>query len=152
MYKFDTHLRNFIAHAAVRIFIRFYFRFKSRTMLFSRLSLLALGASGVYAFPSHLSEAFLQGKSAALNAAAEEVAKRSIDADPECPFAKARSLKERQLPSIIPPFDASIQYVSNKGAHAFVAPSGNDQRGPCPGLNAMAVSHLSSPPAKDEIH
>ena len=35
-------------------------------------------------------------------------------------------------------FDASAQYISNKGANAFVAPGPNDQRGPCPGLNAMA--------------
>ncbi|KAF2100903.1 Cloroperoxidase [Rhizodiscina lignyota] len=47
----------------------------------------------------------------------------------DCPFAK------RQLKGVTPPFDAEQQYVSNQGAHAFVAPSGNDQR---PGLNAMA--------------
>lgn len=35
-------------------------------------------------------------------------------------------------------FDASQQYISNQGEYAFVAPSGDDQRGPCPGLNAMA--------------
>lgn len=35
-------------------------------------------------------------------------------------------------------FDASKQYVSNKGTHAYVAPGPNDLRGPCPGLNAMA--------------
>ncbi|MCJ1441811.1 MAG: hypothetical protein MMC23_002303 [Stictis urceolatum] len=45
---------------------------------------------------------------------------------------------KRQAPGITPPFDAEQQYVSNTGAHAFVAPSGDDQRGPCPGLNAIA--------------
>lgn len=35
-------------------------------------------------------------------------------------------------------FDASAQYVSNQGAHAFNPPGEGDQRGPCPGLNAMA--------------
>lgn len=35
-------------------------------------------------------------------------------------------------------FDATKQYVSNTGAHAFVAPRASDKRGPCPGLNAMA--------------
>ncbi|KAF8865690.1 Cloroperoxidase [Acephala macrosclerotiorum] len=36
-------------------------------------------------------------------------------------------------------FDASKQYVSNQGEYAFVAPDlSTDQRGPCPGLNAMA--------------
>jgi len=38
-----------------------------------------------------------------------------------------------------PTFNASAQYVSNQGAHAFVAPDLNTEaRGPCPGLNAMA--------------
>ena len=42
------------------------------------------------------------------------------------------------LPLTPPPFDAESQYVSNTGEHAFIAPSPNDQRGMCPGLNAMA--------------
>jgi hypothetical protein len=39
-----------------------------------------------------------------------------------------------------PGFNAQQQYVSNQGANAFVPPnfSKGDQRGPCPGLNAMA--------------
>ncbi|KAK5170829.1 hypothetical protein LTR04_003088 [Oleoguttula sp. CCFEE 6159] len=37
-----------------------------------------------------------------------------------------------------PGFDAATQYVSNQGAHKFVPPGPGDQRGPCPGLNAMA--------------
>jgi len=35
-------------------------------------------------------------------------------------------------------FDPKLQYVSNQGQYAFVAPGPGDQRGPCPGLNAMA--------------
>ena len=35
-------------------------------------------------------------------------------------------------------FDPKAQYISTSGAHAFVAPGPNDQRGPCPGLNALA--------------
>lgn len=40
-------------------------------------------------------------------------------------------------------FNATEQYVSNQGQYAFVPPSNvntvaGDQRGPCPGLNAMA--------------
>jgi len=35
-------------------------------------------------------------------------------------------------------FDPKTQYVSTTGDHAFVAPGPTDQRGPCPGLNAMA--------------
>ncbi|KAI9725488.1 MAG: hypothetical protein M1828_003159 [Chrysothrix sp. TS-e1954] len=42
------------------------------------------------------------------------------------------------LPLVPPPFDASRQYVSNTGAHAFSAPSSSDERGECPGLNALA--------------
>lgn len=44
----------------------------------------------------------------------------------------------RQSPQSIPPFDAQEQYVSNTGDHAFTAPAPSDNRGPCPGLNAMA--------------
>lgn len=39
-------------------------------------------------------------------------------------------------------FNAKEQLVSNTGTHAFIAPSGSDQRGPCPGLNA-AANHVS---------
>lgn len=42
------------------------------------------------------------------------------------------------LPLVPPPFNATAQYVSNTGSHAFVAPSSTDARGMCPGLNAMA--------------
>jgi hypothetical protein len=53
--------------------------------------------------------------------------------------AKAAAPNEkRQTPVSIPPFDAASQYVSNQGEHKFVAPGPTDQRGPCPGLNAMA--------------
>ncbi|KAF2726154.1 hypothetical protein K431DRAFT_214138 [Polychaeton citri CBS 116435] len=41
-------------------------------------------------------------------------------------------------PATPPPFDAKAQYVSNQGDHKFIAPGPNDQRGQCPGLNAMA--------------
>jgi hypothetical protein len=49
--------------------------------------------------------------------------------------AGSGSVLKRQLP---PSFNAALQYVSNTGSHAFVAPGPNDQRGPCPGLNAAA--------------
>ena len=35
-------------------------------------------------------------------------------------------------------FDPSSQHVSNTGEYAWVAPGTGDQRGPCPGLNALA--------------
>lgn len=35
-------------------------------------------------------------------------------------------------------FNPKLQYVNNTGAHAWQMPAKTDQRGPCPGLNAMA--------------
>ncbi|GAB7326296.1 hypothetical protein MBLNU13_g10272t1 [Cladosporium sp. NU13] len=49
-----------------------------------------------------------------------------------------RSREKRQTPYSTPPFDAQAQYVDTTGPYSFVAPGPNDQRGPCPGLNAMA--------------
>jgi hypothetical protein len=48
------------------------------------------------------------------------------------------SREKRQLPGVIPPFDATSQYIDTTGQYAFKAPGPTDQRGPCPGLNAMA--------------
>ena len=45
---------------------------------------------------------------------------------------------ESSLAKRVVTFDAATQYVSTSGAYAFVAPGPTDQRGPCPGLNAMA--------------
>jgi hypothetical protein len=42
------------------------------------------------------------------------------------------------LPLTNPGFDAAAQYVDTSGAHAWKAPGKTDQRGPCPGLNALA--------------
>lgn len=74
------------------------------------------------ALPSYLLDAFSQQRSA--KAAHQKLS---------CPFAGAKrdELSKRQAPSATPPFDANLQYVSTSGAHAFEAPSGNDQRGPC---------------------
>ncbi|KAF2167401.1 hypothetical protein M409DRAFT_66015 [Zasmidium cellare ATCC 36951] len=44
----------------------------------------------------------------------------------------------RALPASPPPFNAAAQYVSNQGTHKFVAPGPGDERGECPGLNALA--------------
>ena len=46
--------------------------------------------------------------------------------------------EKRQTPYNTPPFDAQAQYIDTTGPYSFVAPGPNDQRGPCPGLNAMA--------------
>ncbi|GAB7346936.1 hypothetical protein MBLNU459_g2000t1 [Dothideomycetes sp. NU459] len=51
----------------------------------------------------------------------------------------SKNPNKRQISEVIPPvFDAASQYVSTTGAHAFNPPGPGDQRGPCPGLNAMA--------------
>ncbi|KAF2501596.1 hypothetical protein BU16DRAFT_569583 [Lophium mytilinum] len=100
---------------------------------YSAVALLSLTPQDVFAFPSHLSEALIQIRTHnEARAAVEE--RSSSEAPPECPFSK----QKRQLAGVTPPFDAKSQYVSNTGAHKFVPPSGSDQRGPCPGLNAMA--------------
>ncbi|KAI0970363.1 hypothetical protein F4678DRAFT_480584 [Xylaria arbuscula] len=85
---------------------------------------LSLAVGRVSPFPGYLPQAIPQ-----LLRAGED---RSAGKAPDCPFAK------RQAAGVTPPFDPQIQYVSNTGDHAFVPPGGSDQRGPCPGLNAMA--------------
>ena len=54
-------------------------------------------------------------------------------------FAFPTEVVKRQLP-ISPPFDAEAQRISVTGIHKFVPPdfAKGDQRGPCPGLNALA--------------
>ncbi|KAG4425993.1 hypothetical protein IFR04_000937 [Cadophora malorum] len=46
----------------------------------------------------------------------------------------------QEAPDLNPTFNEKLQHVSTTGEHAFVAPNlaAGDQRGPCPGLNAMA--------------
>lgn len=82
------------------------------------LVLLALAANYVSAFPSMLSETFLNKRNA-----------EPALAESPCPHMAA--LAKRQAPGITPPFDAATQYVSNTGTHKFVAPGPTDQRGPC---------------------
>ena len=87
--------------------------------MLTKLAVLALSAQQVSAFPSLLSEAFLN--------------KRNPDpalAGSPCPHMAAE-LAKRQAPGVTPPFNAAEQYVSNMGANEFVAPGPTDQRGPC---------------------
>ena len=42
------------------------------------------------------------------------------------------------LPLVPPPFDAKSQRVETTGEHEYRDPGPNDQRGQCPGLNALA--------------
>jgi len=84
---------------------------------------IALSAFGVNAFPRLQSEALesMTGPS-----------KRSGD----CPFAATAHKQEKRQST----FDPTAQNVSTTGTHAWVAPNlaAGDQRGPCPGLNALA--------------
>nr|XP_018906758.1 PREDICTED: aromatic peroxygenase-like [Bemisia tabaci] len=48
------------------------------------------------------------------------------------------SRRKRQLPIIAPGFDPALQRIDVSGLHEFVPPGPGDQRGPCPGLNALA--------------
>ena len=90
------------------------------------LGALAFCASEVVAFPA---------------AAIEYAAKAERD-----PVAAAKiegAIAAHRAHRRAPGFNATAQYVSNKGTHAFNPPSNvntqtGDQRGPCPGLNAMA--------------
>lgn len=51
----------------------------------------------------------------------------------ECPhLAKNKELKRQTT------FDPTSQHVSTTGEYTWVAPGAGDQRGPCPGLNALA--------------
>ncbi|PBP27410.1 Cloroperoxidase [Diplocarpon rosae] len=88
------------------------------------LACLAVAATQVLAFPSRMFD---------LNVNEEEKrALAGISAAIEAGAKEARSVPRA------PGFNAAQQYVSNQGAHKFVAPGSTDLRGPCPGLNAMA--------------
>lgn len=90
------------------------------------LSALALCATEVVAFPSRM-----------FSTPFTEAEKRNIEAITAT--IEAEALERRALAGTIPPgFNAQQQYVSNTGAHKYVPPGSGDQRGPCPGLNAMA--------------
>ena len=51
----------------------------------------------------------------------------------KCPHLAVKEELKRQTT-----FDPSTQLVSTTGEYAWVAPGSGDQRGPCPGLNALA--------------
>jgi hypothetical protein len=52
--------------------------------------------------------------------------------------SKAASSWGGLLPLTTPKFDAEAQRISTTGEHVWKAPGKDDQRGPCPGLNALA--------------
>ena len=86
------------------------------------LSLYLLSALQVDAFP-HL-------KPRDVEALSKQMSKSG-----DCPYSAIKKQAKRQIV-----FDPATQYVSTTGEHAFVAPNflAGDQRGPCPGLNALA--------------
>ena len=91
-------------------------------MLF--LGILSLLVATTCAFPSF----FHEGAIAFKGSPSDSV---------KCPhFAEERETNVKRRLS----FDAKSQHVSTTGSHAFVAPNfaAGDQRGPCPGLNALA--------------
>jgi hypothetical protein len=88
------------------------------------LAAVALYAVEIIAFPSRMFDLSMSEE--------EKRALSSISARIEATAEQDRSVKRA------PGFNASQQYVSNTGDHAFIAPTNTDLRGPCPGLNAMA--------------
>ena len=67
--------------------------------------------------------------------AANGFSKRSIVIPADCPHSRMHKQTKRQTA-----FDPVQQHISTTGQHAFVPPNfaAGDQRGPCPGLNALA--------------
>lgn len=57
----------------------------------------------------------------------------AFPADLQGLIPRESSPSKRQLPIIVPPFDAELQRVETTGKHKFVPPGKGDQRGPCPG-------------------
>lgn len=57
------------------------------------------------------------------------------EAKPECPFSKMKKMVKKAAT-----FNAQEQLIDVSGEHAFLPPNfqAGDQRGPCPGLNALA--------------
>ncbi|KAM3071057.1 hypothetical protein ACMFMG_009964 [Clarireedia jacksonii] len=90
------------------------------------LAAMALFATGALAFPASMFDITMNED--------EKRNLASLAAQIEA------GVQKRAGTPLAPGFSASQQYVSNKDEHAFVAPNfaAGDQRGPCPGLNAMA--------------
>lgn len=85
-----------------------------------------------------LGAAIINGVTAYPQIANQVLEARAAEAAAE---ANGQDLEGRQInppPPVPPIFNAKEQYVSNKGKYKFVAPGPTDQRGPCPGLNALA--------------
>lgn len=104
---------------------------QKQVMMISKLSfvLFALSTIQVTAFP-RINVDGIKGltKLAKKSGECPHLAKRQ-----ECPqLAKNKELKRQAT------FDPTSQQVSTDGVYSWVAPGAGDQRGPCPGLNALA--------------
>ena len=93
--------------------------------------LFTLSAINVTAFPRFNADSVKElAKYAKRSSECPHLAKQD---EAECPhLAKQRELKRQTT------FDPTSQRVSTTGKYAWVAPGAGDQRGPCPGLNALA--------------
>ena len=101
--------------------------------MISKLSfvLFALSAIQVTAFPRLNAQG--NKELAKLAKKSGESPNPAKQGEAECPhLAKHKELKRQTT------FDPTSQHVSTTGQYAFVAPADGDQRGPCPGLNALA--------------
>lgn len=81
-----------------------------------------------------------------LDASALDALRSDLVGESKCPYAaqQATTRNEKECPHLNEElkkravFDPVAQKVSTSGTHAWVAPKNGDQRGPCPGLNALA--------------
>ena len=105
--------------------------FQVKMILKPSFVLFTLSAINVTAFPRFNANGLKEvAEYAKRSGECPRLAKRD---EVECPhLAKQRELKRQTT------FDPSSQYVSTTGEYAWVAPGAGDQRGPCPGLNALA--------------
>jgi len=103
-------------HSRFRHILKIFSNMKQVHLSYVGATLLSIFAPEVAAFPG------------VLEAATRAKADRHI-------------VGRQEAPDLNPTFNEKLQHVSTTGEHAFVAPNlaAGDQRGPCPGLNAMGM-------------
>jgi len=118
-------------------------------------TLLALAASGAAAFPAATMRALAEARANAFEGLPREFVERQGVGLP--PVAACEYMIDQvhdtmkltlqkvpdnfgtlRAPLSQQPFDAKLQTISLSGEHEWRAPGPDDQRGPCPGLNAAA--------------
>lgn len=90
-------------------------------------------------FTLSIAVAALASSASAFPSIALEAAAKRAESQKRCPYADMHQNDKRVL-GVAPGFDAAAQRIDVSGEHAFVQPdfAAGDQRGPCPGLNALA--------------